>query len=78
MHWFFRGISTVKGLGRSSLSDNIASSGCEGNLKTEEYKACLSAQAAADFDKMSNNHWQKDKRPGVDDLVLLNNVQQQL
>jgi len=23
---------------------------------------------------MSNNHWQKDKRPGVDDLVLLNNV----
>ena len=25
-------------------------------------------------DKMSNNHWQRDKRPGVDDLVLLNNV----
>ena len=25
-------------------------------------------------DRMSNNHWQRDKRPGVDDLVLLNNV----
>ena len=24
--------------------------------------------------RMSNNHWQRDKRPGVDDLVLLNNV----
>ena len=40
----------------------------------QDDRLCFIAAAPGKQNKMSNNHWQKDKRVGVDDLVLLNTV----